>query len=75
MCATHYKRAQRGPSTLWHRGELLAEVDALAGETPERIAERLGVSLSAIEKAARRSGRVGIARIFGRAHYSQRRAA
>ena len=58
--ADDYPRLQR-PNT-----ELLAEVAALAGESPQRIADRLGVTPAAIARAAHRAGLPNIASTYNR---------
>lgn len=44
-----------------------------AGESPVRAAERCGVTVGAVEKAARRAGRNDVAAIAGAAHNATRR--
>ena len=69
-CCLKWHGGEYSPLT-WRGTELLAEVDALAGETPERIAARLGVTVAAIAQAAYRAGRYDLARPY---HTIARRA-
>ena len=59
--------------------ETLDEVLDLAGEHPEQVCRRLGMTPSAIDMALRRVGRPDLARPFNRLHqrlrYANRRAA
>lgn len=70
LCNTCWKRHHDDyDPAVRTRDELLAEVEYLtAGRlTPEQIADRLGVRVGSIARAAYRAGRLDIARTYSRA--------
>ena len=73
LCHTcHYRHADDYPRLQRPNTELLAEVAALAGESPQRIAERLGVTTAAIARAAHRAGLPNIARPYNQLAWAAR---
>lgn len=69
QAATQTDTPRRARST----ADLLEALDTMRGESPERVAQRLGMTLSGISRTLRRAGKHNEARLFDQARHYQRK--